>query len=642
LPWDGVNKHLNQNNPICIMSKNYKASSTMSKEMDLLPPIDECFEEAIEVADSATGNNARRVEVWREHSGYDSNNKSNDDDTDELSTTSRESTVAASWDLRSPPFEIWPALEPSLSVLRYRAKKLLKQEQRWEKRYGGKNNQKKYGEKNQPANTKLKKQDGPIDLDDIEEDDDSEEEGTMRRYSNHGSFGILPHIAAVQSINGKSGCRSYRRDRLIRDIDDAHVNGRDGHDTVLTTLRDAGVMVYIIDSKVCITLDDVVDAIRKVIAHVCSDKESLSHPNHEKCLLYRDVEGRLFNLTVVSTYISLTPTWESNLQSCSVLQATTLLVILQRSFACAVEDEVLQQNLRPAFLALVLGLVFSEELALSWTNVAMLVRGIPSISAYALITAVDSDWPKKVLLFLFSIAASATGLLQKVCTFAGLALTCCVLLANLGSRSWKYLHWKPTMSGIYGIGNGPFAPTFAYMTAILTGICFPYLGHRQVESNGTTAVESVLRIAIVVAGCFILSDYDEIQKFLLVGSEKCSQDYVNLAVGAWWGTSLMASLTILFCRPTVHGSNNSRVCIWPMDDEPLLEKDQASPVGYTVPHLPQFPVDPSLVSKGWMVDCCCSMSIEYGLGMAAAIVIGGFICYLGITDQDELLMDNPV
>lgn len=594
-----------------------------------LPPIDESIE-TIEVDEVGSDNKVNCVEVRSEGSVY---NTTHNDDTDDLSTTSLEST-AASWDPSGPPFEILPATEPSLSILRHRAKKQLKQEQRWQKKHAGR---KKNDGKIQLA-TALKKQDGPIDLDDVKDDDIDEEDATMR-HSNHGSFGILPHTSAP-SLNGKGRCHSYRRDRLIRDIDDANFNGKGGHNAVLATLQDAGIMVYIIDSKICITLEEVVGAIHKVIAHVCSDRESQSHPSNEKCLLYRDVEGRLFNLTLASTYVSLAPTWESTLQSCSILQAATLLVVLQRSFPCSVEDDEIQQNFRPAFLALVLGQVFSEELSLSWTNVALLVRGFPSISAYAITTGVDSDWPKKVLLFLLSIAATATGILQKVCTLGGLALTCCVLLANLGSRSWKYLHWKPIMSGAYRLGNGPFAPILAYMAAMLTGICFPYLGHRQVEMRGTAAVESVLRIAIVVAGFYILSDYNEIQKFLLVGSEGCNQDYVNLAVGAWWGTSLMASLTFLFCNQGVKDTTTCRVCVWPKDEEPLLEKDHASPVGYTVPHLPQFPVDPSLLSKGWILDCCCSMSLEYGLGMAAAVVIGGFICYTGITDQDELLLDT--
>ena len=70
----------------------------------------------------------------------------------------------------------------------------------------------------------------------------------------------------------------------------------------------------------------------------------------------------------------------------------------------------------------------------------------------------------------------------------------------------------------------------------------------------------------------------------------CNQDYVNLAVGAWWAFSFFASM-LLVLRIEPQG-------IWPEDEEPLLEEDHASPVGYKVPNLPEFPIDPSLANLG--------------------------------------------
>jgi len=318
-----------------------------------------------------------------------------------------------------------------------------------------------------------------------------------------------------------------------------------------------------------------------------------------------------------------------------------LLTVLTRSLSCADGVDEMDE-FRPAYLALVLGLVFSEEIGLSWTNVSILVRGIPSISAYAMTSKVGSDWLRKILILSLAIASYSTSTFQKVCTLGGIALTCIVLLANLGSRSWKYMHWRPTMgmrSWLCGIST-PFDPVMAYTAAVMAGICFPYLGHRQIESGGTAAIESVLRLAISVAVFFVLSDHDSIQQFLVVGSDGCNQDYVNFSVGAWWSLSLIASLTMIFQKERQKNRLSHPICVLPNDEEPLLIEDGASPVGYKVPHLPDFPIDPSLTHLGWGALCCFGVGFEYLLGIVVALGVGGFICYLGITDLDEKLMSS--
>lgn len=521
-------------------------------------------------------------------------------------------------------FSIFPALERSQSVLRRRLVNREQQQQRWEDKN---NNNKK---KNDNDNSSI---------------GDDDEEEMLRRSSNHGKFGVLPSSSLSCSCHDtKNNAPSYRRDRLMRNIDDAT---QKGYGAVLKTLRDAGILVYIVDARVCITLHEMVDAVHQVIEHVCrGDEEARNHPRQQQCLLYRDVDGRLFNLTLTTEFTALEASWKSLLSSFSILQAMVLLTFLTRTFSCAVDIESgILQDFRPAYLALVLGLVFSEEIGLSWTNVALLVRGMPSISAYAITSKVDSDWPRKILILLLAVASYVSGTFQKICTLGGVALTCLVVLANLGSRSWKYLHWKPTMgmkAWCCGICT-PFDPILAYIAAIMMGICFPYLGHRQIQSGGNGAIESVLRIAVTVAALFILSDYDEVQKFLVVGSEDCNQDYVNFSVGIWWSLSLIASLTMLL-RKELHKNSNQdgdeNNCLLPDDEEPLLQEDQASPVGYKVPHLPDFPIDPSLTYTGWVPFCCCSVGFEYIMGIVVAVGVGGFICYIGLTDLDDKILAN--
>jgi hypothetical protein len=273
---------------------------------------------------------------------------------------------------------------------------------------------------------------------------------------------------------------------------------------------------------------------------------------------------------------------------------------------------------KPAYLSLILGLVFTEEISLSWTNVGMFVSGMPSISAFAITSRVESDWLRKVLLFSLAMAGATSGLSQYALTLFGISLTCAVLLANLGSRAWNFLQWQPLGYG------GRLEPIVSYVAAILTGIVFPYLGHRQVEAGGKAAMESVFRVAFLVAIVFVVSDYDEIQQFLVVGSQNCSQDWVNIAVGAWFAFSLIASLCMVM-QIEPEG-------VWPEDEEPLLEADHSSPVGFKVPNLPDFPIDPSLANHGipWL-----NIKLEFYLGIVMALALGGGICYLAFTDIDE-------
>jgi hypothetical protein len=74
--------------------------------------------------------------------------------------------------------------------------------------------------------------------------------------------------------------------------------------------------------------------------------------------------------------------------------------------------------------------------------------------------------------------------------------------------------------------------------------------------------------------------------------------------------------------------------IWPDEDEPLLEGDQASPVGYKLPSLPDFPIDPLLEQRGVPF---LTIQVEFIVGVFLALSIGGGIVYLAFTDFDENL-----
>ncbi|WP_287287944.1 hypothetical protein, partial [Okeania sp. SIO2B9] len=59
----------------------------------------------------------------------------------------------------------------------------------------------------------------------------------------------------------------------------------------------------------------------------------------------------------------------------------------------------------------------------------------------------------------------------------------------------------------------------------------PYMGHREIEAGGKRALESIITSALIVAVVFVVSDFNEIQKLIVIGSETCRQDEVNVVVG---------------------------------------------------------------------------------------------------------------
>ena len=60
---------------------------------------------------------------------------------------------------------------------------------------------------------------------------------------------------------------AYRRDRLMKDIDSAQNHGAEGYASILKTLKQAGIMIFIVDSKVSSTVSEVLESIQNVILH---------------------------------------------------------------------------------------------------------------------------------------------------------------------------------------------------------------------------------------------------------------------------------------------------------------------------------------------------------------------------------------
>ena len=138
-------------------------------------------------------------------------------------------------------------------------------------------------------------------------------------------------------------CRPYKSEKLWEDIRQANHKGVAGHAAVLNTLKNTGVMIFIIDSKVSTTSADILDSVRNVLHHV--SKEERARPGFnpkeaQRCLLYRDAEGRFFNLVLDDHSSSHANEWEGHMSSFSCLQAVSLAMVLSRSFSCATEGKL--------------------------------------------------------------------------------------------------------------------------------------------------------------------------------------------------------------------------------------------------------------------------------------------------------------
>lgn len=207
-------------------------------------------------------------------------------------------------------------------------------------------------------------------------------------------------------------------------------------------------------------------------------------------------------------------------------------------------------SFKPAFLSLVLGLVLTEEVSISWLNTSMMIRAAPSVSAHSLMSPMASDLLRKLVVFILAIAAIGQGLAQQVLTVIGISLACIVLLANLGARGWHFMRWRPQRY------DGPLASVLAYITAVLTGAVLPYMGHRNIEVGGKAGMEYVIRTAFFVAVAFIISDIDAVQNFLVLGSEVSVEYWSSLS----FRTSSRLTMSIMSCSGLQ--SRRSRLDHW--------------------------------------------------------------------------------
>jgi hypothetical protein len=396
---------------------------------------------------------------------------------------------------------------------------------------------------------------------------------------------------------------------------------------IVQQLRNVGVTVLSLESLSTAAMINYMDAVTTM---------RLGNGNDEKCMLYTDIMGRVFNVVISGGAEGLEKDWSIAQAEFSGWAAITALPFLARNAASFTINGYMDDKsmaLQPLFLLFIFGFVLKHETSNSVLSISLLVRGTNSVGSFVWRGGSLTDYPRFILLMILSLAsfASPNYPVRDILALLGTSLGCSLILCNLGSRAWNKVEIG------YIDASNIFTPILTVLASFVAGILFPYIGLRSVDGgtdsqvsetavekiifnpNGKRARQNVTAAASVVALVFLFSDIQIIQDVLSFDFSKY-KGMVNIGVGLWWLLSTLLSMSI--CH-RLDSSKSKKI-------EPFLKRDETSPVGWVVPSVPNIVIDPNL-SRGKMI----LSFLSYGSDMLCALVAAGFaflIVWTGIRD----------
>jgi len=367
--------------------------------------------------------------------------------------------------------------------------------------------------------------------------------------------------------------------------------------TIVDDLRNVGVTVLSLESLSTAAMIHYMDAVTTM---------RLGDENDEKCMLYTDRMGRVFNVVISGGAEGLSHTWANIEASFSawlaiVIIPHTIREIISYSFGSYATNTL---AFPPIVFLFYFGLVLPNETSHAWLAMSVMVRGTNSVGSHVWRTPSLVDYPRVILLIVLSLASTApenSSVVGDTLTVAGALLGGLIILCNLGSRAWKKLEIG------YVDSNNTLSPFVVVLASLLSGITFPYIALRNVHGgtddndgeaaiekvifnpNGKRARQNVTFTSCTVAFVFILSNVELVQEALGFEFNRHG-GIVNLMVSIWWFLSTIASLGM--CH-RLDASKSKKI-------QPFLKKDETSPVGYIVPSIPNIVIHPSL-STGKMI-----------------------------------------
>ena len=430
-------------------------------------------------------------------------------------------------------------------------------------------------------------------------------------------------------------CEPYLQEEFQKTILQ-HGPGSDRRKAMINCLRFAGVKCFIVDGSSTDEQDSshIPDHIREVVSHIVKQKRVHGLNMYKACLLYQDFQGRLFNLKLPSFSGQVHP-WQqcvnefsSNLAISTMVVMTRMLEWPAQSFDTIEEtsnenNTFNEHNTLPIFLAVFFGFVLSQELRFSMLNAEMFVKGLPSMSAYWISGGIQTDLVPKAILFCFAVACITNDFESILFRMMGIYLAFVTLLVNLGARVCEN-------TKIYlPIYNGWGSSILSYFYAVVMGVLFPFLALNDSKQGGTRSLTSIAFSSTLAGAIYVASGIETVQSLLV--EEQEHEDVGNICVGAWLAVSTILSLFIsTYFLP---GSDSEQ-----FGQEIFLKEDHTSPVGYTVPHLPDYLFDPSRSSKSpFKTTATENMLLLACVILAGAVGTG--VILIGLTDWGETI-DN--
>lgn len=178
----------------------------------------------------------------------------------------------------------------------------------------------------------------------------------------------------------------YKHQLVQKHVNFGGADGKNCASTLVNQLVEFGIDVYLVrrDSP------DLFGAVRGICKAV-SDKDPKYASNYQ-CCLFQDEDGRLFNVAISGGSSAIGLAWKQVIETFSSTKAIIAIVLLGRNFTCVSSN----YGLNPSIIALILGLVCSEEMSFVSLNTGIYVQGYPSAGAYSLMqpTLMDCKYSK--------------------------------------------------------------------------------------------------------------------------------------------------------------------------------------------------------------------------------------------------------
>jgi len=146
---------------------------------------------------------------------------------------------------------------------------------------------------------------------------------------------------------------------------------------IVRRLGELGIRVILLTDKEETDQKGIRDVINLVASSPYSQLDSFENLRYRSCFLYRDIDNRLWNITLTGGE-GLEDKWHEQDVVYSGTQGAVLMFVLTRIFPCASEGF----GLAPALLGLFVGLVFREEISNTHVAVGLHVCGLPSVGAF--------------------------------------------------------------------------------------------------------------------------------------------------------------------------------------------------------------------------------------------------------------------